>query len=84
MGVLPSQDPCTQGAVVASRRVGSAVIRNRVKRRLKEIFRKELPGLAPGLWIVVTAKPSAANASTEALYAEWLRLAKRLSIFTAP
>jgi ribonuclease P protein component len=60
------------------------VIRNRVKRRLKEIFRKELPGLAPGLWIVVTAKPSAANASTEALYAEWLRLAKRLSIFTAP
>ena len=83
MGVLPSQDSNTQGAVVASRRVGSSVIRNRVKRRLKEIFRKELPGLAPGLWIVVTAKPSAANASTEALCAEWLRLGKRLSIFTA-
>ena len=83
MGVLPSQDTSSQGAVVVSRRVGSAVIRNRVRRRLKEIFRKELPGLMPGLWIVVTAKPPAASASTEGLRAEWLRLGKRLSIFTA-
>ena len=83
MGVLPSQDTSTQGAVVVSRRVGSAVIRNKARRRLKEIFRKELPGLMPGLWIVVTAKPPAASASTEALRAEWLRLGKRLSIFTA-
>ena len=81
MGVLPSQETSTQGAVVVSRRVGAAVIRNRVKRRLREVFRKELPGLVPGLWIVVTAKPPAASASTEALRAEWLRLGKRLSIF---
>lgn len=82
MGVILSQDTSTQGAVVVSRRVGSAVIRNMVRRRLKEIFRKELPSLMPGLWIVVTAKPPAASASTVALRSEWLRLGKRLSIFT--
>ena len=82
MGVLSGQVTETQAAVVVSRRVGPAVIRNGVKRRLREIFRRELPGLRAGLWIVVTAKPEAANASTEALRSEWLRLGGRLSIFT--
>lgn len=82
MGILEKQSVETQGAVVVSRRVGSAVTRNRVKRRLREIFRHELPGLKPGLWIVVTAKFPAASASMHDLRLEWLRLARRLSIFS--
>jgi len=70
-----------QGAVVVSRRVGPAVVRNRVKRRLREIYRKEIPGLRPGIWLVVTAKPAAAKASFGILRSEWLRLGARLSIF---
>ena len=81
MGVMSEQVTETQGAVVVSRRVGSAVIRNKLKRRLREVYRKELPGLRTGLWIVVTVKPSAANATMESLRSEWLRLGKRLSIF---
>jgi len=81
MGVMSGQLSETQGAVVVSRRVGPAVIRNMVKRRLREIFRHELPGLKEGLWIVVTAKPPASTASLESLRLEWLRLGKRLSIF---
>jgi len=81
MGLLENQVTPTQAAVVASRRVGPAVVRNRVKRRLREIYRKALPELKPGLWIVVTAKPSAVEASTESLRSEWLRLGRRLSIF---
>ena len=52
-----------------------------VKRRLKEVFRHELPGLKPGLWIVTTAKPAAATATLGDLRSEWLRLGARLSIF---
>jgi len=82
MGILENNTGVTQGAVVVSRRVGSAVIRNKVKRRLREIYRHQLPALKPGLWLVVTAKPAAAKATLEALRVEWLRLANRLSIFT--
>jgi ribonuclease P protein component len=32
--------------IIASRRVGGAVIRNRAKRRLRELFRRQQPGLA--------------------------------------
>jgi ribonuclease P protein component len=81
MGLLENRSTSTQGAVVVSRRVGPAVVRNKVKRRLREIYRHALPGLKPGLWLVVTAKPSAATASIENLRSEWLRLGERLSIF---
>jgi len=82
MGVMSDQGTETQGAVVVSRRVGSAVTRNKLKRRLREVFRLELPGLRSGLWIVVTVKPSAATATMQSLHSEWLRLARRLSIFS--
>lgn len=81
MGLLAPQTTATQAAVVVSRRVGEAVIRNKVKRRLREIYRHELPRLKPGLWLVVTAKPGAAAASLATLRSEWLRLGARLSIF---
>lgn len=82
MGLLTAQPTSSQSAVVVSRRVGPAVIRNKVKRRLREIYRHELPRLKPGLWLVVTAKPGAAAASLATLRSEWLRLASRHSIFT--
>jgi len=81
MGVMATGSGETQGAVVVSRRVGSAVIRNRVKRRLRDIFRHQRPSLKKSLWIVITAKTPASTATTEMLRSEWLRLGKRLSIF---
>lgn len=85
MGVVVSDQsadvPQTEAAAVVSRRVGSAVIRNRVKRRLREIYRHQRSLLKCGLLIVVTAKPAAATASHATLLGEWLRLGRRLSIF---
>jgi ribonuclease P protein component len=65
---------------VTSRRVGGAVVRNRVRRRLREIVRRHQHSLSRGLWLVVIARPAAARATSAALEEEWLRLAQRASI----
>jgi ribonuclease P protein component len=61
--------------LVTSRRVGSAVVRNRVRRRLREIVRLDRPRLAAGCWFTIVARSAAAQAKTEVLRAEWRRLA---------
>jgi len=65
---------------ITSRRLGSAVVRNRVRRRLREIVRRHQHDLRQGFWIVLVARRDAANASYRALEDEWLRLARRASI----
>ncbi|MBF6592600.1 MAG: ribonuclease P protein component, partial [Ktedonobacterales bacterium] len=49
------------------KRVGGAVERNRVKRRLREAARPRLAALAPGWDIIVTARAGAAQADFAAL-----------------
>jgi ribonuclease P protein component len=65
---------------VTSRRLGGAVVRNRVRRRLREIVRQHQRLVCEDLWMVLIARSDAANASYRALEDEWLRLAKRASI----
>lgn len=45
-----------------SKKVGGAVMRNRVRRRLKEAFRACLPEIDPRALLVVVARPPAADA----------------------
>ena len=52
---------------VVSRAVGSAVVRNRTKRRLRHLVRARVDQLPAGSVIVVRAQPAAATASTAAL-----------------
>ena len=65
---------------VTARRLGGAVVRNRVRRRLREIVRRHQHELRDGFWFVVVARCEAATASSHALEDEWLRLARRASI----
>jgi ribonuclease P protein component len=65
---------------VTPKHIGGAVVRNRVRRRLRDIVRNGQPRLNAGLWLVVVARPYAANASYAQLKDEWLRLAERASI----
>jgi ribonuclease P protein component len=53
------------------------VVRNRVRRRLREIVRRHQHDLRQDLWIVLIAKR---DASYRVLEDEWLRLARRASI----
>jgi ribonuclease P protein component len=65
---------------ITSRHLGSAVIRNRVRRRLREIVRQRQHDLKRDFWIVLIARRDAANATYRALEDEWLRLVRRASI----
>jgi ribonuclease P protein component len=65
---------------ITSGRLGSAVVRNRVRRRLREIVRQHQHDLRRDFWIVLIAKRDATKASYRALEDEWLRLARRASI----
>ncbi|MFY1674361.1 ribonuclease P protein component [Plantactinospora sp. WMMB334] len=68
-GARQEPAPARAGFVV-SKAVGGAVVRNRVRRRLRHLVRDRLPGLPPGTTIVVRALPAAAGASYAALGAD--------------
>jgi ribonuclease P protein component len=59
--------------LTVSSKVGGAVVRNRVKRRLREAVRHELAGLPP-VDLVVVARPSAVDAGVPE-FRSWLRKA---------
>ena len=81
LGVLrPATSGGFRAGFVTSKRIGEAVARNRVRRRLREIVRRHQHRVAPAVWIAIIARPAAAKATYEQLEDEWLRLAKRASI----
>lgn len=69
--------------VIASRRVGSAVERNRARRRLKEFFRLHRSLLPAGLWFVVVLRRAAVEATFSALLREWRALCERAGYLKA-
>lgn len=83
LGVLPTEvdEPIRfRAGFVTSKRVGGAVVRNRVRRRLREIVRRHQHNIRSGIWLVVIARTAAASASYAQLEDEWLRLARRTFI----
>jgi ribonuclease P protein component len=76
---MDNSDPWRAG-FVTSGRLGGAVVRNRVRRRLREIVRRHQDQLRQGFWFVIIARHQAATASYGVLEDEWLRLARRASI----
>lgn len=62
-----------------SRKVGNSVVRNRVKRRLREQFRARMPQVKPGFYIIV-ARQSAARADSKALGAAMDSVLKRQNL----
>ena len=66
--------------IIATKRVGNAVSRNKIRRRIREIFRLNQHRIKQGFWVVTIARLSAAKAAFDELQRDWLRLVERASI----
>ncbi len=66
-----------------SRKVGIAVQRNLIKRRLRAAFRAEIPLIRQGLYIIV-ARPSAAGADYQSLRRSLRYLLKKQQLYVSP
>ncbi len=81
LAFAPNNLPQNRYGIVASRRLGNAVARNRAKRRLRETIRHWHPHLVPGYDVIFIAREPVAGASPAVLaeaVASVLRRAKLL------
>jgi ribonuclease P protein component len=65
--------------LVVSKAVGNAVVRNRVKRRLRHLVRSHLTDLPPTSDLVIRALPPAATVGSTELGAELARCLERVA-----
>jgi len=66
--------------ITTGKKLGHAVVRNRARRRLREIYRLHEEAFQPGWDIVVVARHRCVNADFAALTASYLSLAKKAGI----
>src|SRR5438067_11586048 len=75
LGVLKNAEPKApaRAGCITSRRVGRAVVRNRTRRRLREMFRKQQHEISGGVWVVTIASARAAPDTSQSLEEESVR-----------
>lgn len=82
--VLPNGCDHSRFAVAAGRSLGNAVIRNRAKRRLRELIRPMLTVVAPGWDALFLARRPMNNAPFEECRAAVVGLLKRAHLLQVP
>ena len=79
---VSNQQLLTRFAFAIPKRVGGAVVRNRVRRRLREILRSL--SLIEGFDVVISVRPEASKATFQALKTEMTTLMRRGRLIAAP
>jgi len=78
-------EPLARLGITVSRKVGNAVVRNRLKRWTREFYRRwPVRAELPGVDLVIHFKPAAAEASHAALERELTALLGQLAPASAP
>ena len=66
--------------ITSGKKLGHAVVRYRVRRRLREVYRLNEAAFQPGWDIVIVARSKAVTADFSALSAAYLSLAKKAGV----
>lgn len=77
--------PARVGVVASKAAIGNAaVLRNRAKRRLREVFRKHQHLVPAGLDLVLTARPAALRQSLAEVEQKFISACRKLAPATPP
>ncbi|TAK23142.1 MAG: ribonuclease P protein component [Chloroflexota bacterium] len=82
MKVLRTNQTATRFGFVTAKRVGNAVVRNRVRRRLRAIVRTELGQIDSGWDVVISARDNASDATFAELRESIIGMAAQSGIVT--
>ena len=71
---------CNRVGITVSKKLGKAHIRNRTRRRIREVYRLNEAKFQPGWDIVVVARSKAVDAPFDKLTKSYLTLARKLNL----
>jgi ribonuclease P protein component len=74
----------TRFGLSTGRRLGGAVVRNRIRRRLREALRAMAPSFQPGWDVLIIARPALVEADHTALVGALRRLLRRAGVLGGP
>ena len=80
LAALPQeeQNERTRVGLIATKRVGCAVERNRLRRRMREIIRAHAAPIEQGHYLVIIMRKSASKVTYQELEQDYLRCQKRI------
>ena len=76
----PNRSATNRVGITASKKLGHAVVRNRVRRRLREVYRLNEDRFRPGWDIVVVARSRCIDADFQKLTKAYLSLAQKAGV----
>lgn len=79
--VVSSKTKCIKIGFAVTKKVGHAVVRNKIRRRLREVVREQLPKLKQNYNVIIVAKENIVEASFDQLCFEVNKLFKKANLF---
>lgn len=76
----PNHSDRNRVGITVSKKLGGAVVRNRIRRRLREVYRLNEDAFKPGFDIVVVARSKSVDAPFPTLVKAYLSLAEKAGI----